>query len=331
MMLSEVESWVADDSDNPEVDLGPPTDRGPPEGGPWGPPEASLGAPPRGLAASAVDLDDFLGDYEQSQASVWSTEADFDIPPVVPSLREEAAAAAAAEARTAAAAAATAVNSKPQSTSAATRDKASWPLLHRETFSGGTFSRTSGGPMGAPVEGPLGGPQTVFGQGPPPRCSSPGFSYCDKIPFNCSPVDKPLVAAELFVSCMLIFEVSLRSLVLGPSCFSSSAHLFDCTITTLSVVLFLNSGDIRVLFRGSPGPSLPPEGDAGGPPGGAPGGPRGPRTSPEAPDDFLRELLTALRIATQVVRLVPLAMHQRRAKLPRDGVDFSRLDPHDDL
>ena len=279
MMLSEVESWVADDSDMPEVDLGPPTDRGPPEGGPWGPPEPSLGGPPRGPPGAAVDLDDFLRDYDASQQSVWSTEADLDISPVLPSMHGEAAAAtAAAAAATAAAAEAAAARtaateaaaasagstSGTASTTAANRDKSCWPLLQREGFSNSSSIRTSAG-------GPSGGPPETFTQGAPHRWAPTGLSCCKKLSFNwegglgplhcakrllngsffggtfrgaCrdlyssaslsylfvfvlfinawvllrwlsrSPVDRPLVAAEVFVSFMLIFEVSLRSLVL---------------------------------------------------------------------------------------------------------------------
>ncbi|CDJ58682.1 hypothetical protein, conserved [Eimeria maxima] len=287
MMLSEVESWVMDDSDNPDLDLGPPTDRGPPHGGPWGGPPSvgNLGAPNRGPSASAVDLDDFLGDCDQSHASVWSTEADLDMTPMVPSLRDPAAAAAAAAAATGAAGsdrrAAEAEPDSPVSatTTAASRDKSSWPLLQSEGVSGGPSMRSSGG-------GHIGGPPVGgFSRGAPrgahggPR----GFSSCcyNKLSMG-------------GLSCRMRW---------GPACFSSSAHLFDCAITTLSVVLFLNSGDLFILFRGAPRRGAPS------------GGPRGAPTSSGGPDDFLRELLTALRIATQVVRLVPLAMHQKRAKV----------------
>lgn len=54
------------------------------------------------------------------------------------------------------------------------------------------------------------------------------------------------------------------------------------------------SGDLRVLTRG------------------ASGGPRAPRG---APDEVLRQAITALRILTQLVRIVPLALHQKRARV----------------
>ncbi|KAL8444413.1 hypothetical protein Emag_005508 [Eimeria magna] len=105
-----------------------------------------------------------------------------------------------------------------------------------------------------------------------------------------SPIDAPLVLAESFVTLMLILEVSLRAVVMGPAFFSSCAHLFDCLVSVLCVALLIGSGDLQTLRRR-------------------------PRAPPEAADDVLRQSLTALRIATQLMRVVPLALHQRRARV----------------
>ncbi|KAL8273608.1 hypothetical protein Esti_002430 [Eimeria stiedai] len=121
-----------------------------------------------------------------------------------------------------------------------------------------------------------------------------------------SPIDAPLVLAESFVTLMLILEVSLRAVVMGSAFFSSCAHLFDCLVSALCVALLIGSGDLQTLSRR-------------------------PRAPPEAADDVLRQSLTALRIATQLMRVVPLALHQRRARLPRDEVDFSRVSLADGL
>ncbi|CDJ40180.1 hypothetical protein, conserved [Eimeria tenella] len=350
MMLSEVESWVLDESDGPEADLGPPTDRGPP-GRTWASRGAPQEGPPGGPSGSAVDLDDFLGDYEQPQTSLWATGTDVDLSPLGPGPNDGAAAATVAAATAAAA--------------AVTKDRPSWPLLQSEEPARSGLTRSTGEDSTDPRR-PL--------QGPKPPWAPPSLSCSDKPAagslgptalgrmrwvesyfwdfvsrgsirglcrevyssvflsylyvfvllvngwvllrwLSLAPVDGVLVAAETFVSFMLIFEVTLRSIVLGPTCFSSCAHIFDCAVTAISVTLFINSGDLQSLFRASRAPPVP----------------RGTSGASGAADDFLRELMTTLRIVTQVVRLVPLAMHQKRAKLPQDGVDFSRLDPYDDL
>ncbi|KAL8430616.1 hypothetical protein ACSSS7_005835 [Eimeria intestinalis] len=111
--------------------------------------------------------------------------------------------------------------------------------------------------------------------------------------FKCvvlSPIDAALVLAEAFVTLMLILEVSLRAVVMGPAFFSSCAHLFDCLVSVLCVALLIGSGDLQTLSRR-------------------------PRAPPEAADDVLRQSLTALRVATQLMRVVPLALHQRRARV----------------
>lgn len=355
MMLSELDAWVRDDSDFPETDLGPPMageeplDEGSPiDGGPSG-----------GLSANghrrgdAIDLDDFLGDYEQQQTHIWSA-AEAPLYPQGPPRPVD---------------------------SEGPRD--SWPLLPPQGACGGTSTSSHAKPSGAPAaerevsgvgapkgsrgppflpgpqlygargpsvgppgEGPLGGHLMLLRlwckslKGPPwlPVCFSEVREACKKayysqlmgliylgvlglnvwILLKCllqSPVDAPLVVAETFVTLMLVLEVSLRALVMGRAFFASCAHLFDCGVAALCLALLCGSGDLQALGRGP----------------GAPGSPGGPKGSSGSPDELLRQSLTALRIATQLVRIVPLAMHQKRARLPRDGVDFSRVNSGDDL
>lgn len=249
MMLSEVESWVLDESDGADADLGPPTDRGPP-GRTW----ASRGAPQEGSpgapSGSAVDLDDFLGDYEQPQTSLWATGTDVDLSPLGPGPNDGAAAATVAAATAAAAAVA--------------KDRSSWPLLQSEEPARSGLTRRTGEDSSDPRR-PLQGPKPPWA--PPslncsdkPASGSLGPTALGRMRWveNCfwdfmshgsirglcrevyssvflsylyvfvllvngwvllrwlslAPVDGVLVTAETFVSFMLIFEVTLRSIVL---------------------------------------------------------------------------------------------------------------------
>ncbi|OEH74112.1 uncharacterized protein LOC34622744 [Cyclospora cayetanensis] len=329
-MFSEIGSWVHDESDGPDIDLGTPH-----------PPEVSGGAGEAG--GHPLDLDDFLGDYEQAQAPQWSA-SDSSLPPHAavnqniaveatpkgvrdncPLLLEEGLSSShpSSPAKT------------PTMRSGLASSASSFPssrgLMGRCNHYESTFSsQTTGKGLGAILsflkclgnrwkKGILRGPLCAAGfRG---LCRAVYYSrlmaymYIGVLALNawiliryilCSPVDCPLVIAEAFVSLMLLLEVALRALVMGPAFFSSCAHLFDCGVTVLCLALLIGSGDLQSLSRR-------------------------PRAPPESPDDVLRPSLTALRVSTQLMRIVPLALHQKRARLPRDEVDFSRLGVEDDL
>ncbi|KAL8445396.1 hypothetical protein Emed_005663 [Eimeria media] len=331
MMLSEVDSWIREDSDDPEAESDPSG------GGKAG--NTAVLRTERELNTQA-DLDDFLCEDEQQphQGQIWATSA------------QRAAA-----------------TMRPSSETTATEPNSdSWPLLMHRTqnesnsgetqethgnspspsaagkalnaYSGSaTFAKRQhwvAGDEGEREEGWscwllwLRAPlrlclKTRFFSGSELRrmCREAYYSrvmaylYLGVLALNVwillkcvvlSPIDAPLVLAESFVTLMLILEVSLRAVVMGPAFFSSCAHLFDCLVSVLCVALLIGSGDLQTLSRR-------------------------PRAPPEAADDVLRQSLTALRIATQLMRVVPLALHQRRARLPRDEVDFSRVSLPDGL
>ncbi|KFH12456.1 putative transmembrane protein [Toxoplasma gondii VAND] len=120
-----------------------------------------------------------------------------------------------------------------------------------------------------------------------------------------------VVAAEVFVTFMLLLEVSLRALVVGRAFFFKFENLFDVAVTVLCVALLCISDDLWGSLA-----------DRDRPP-------------PEEVDDIFRQSLTAFRFSTQLLRMVTIALHQKRSQLPSDDVDFSYLEaqaraPHDD-
>lgn len=95
---------------------------------------------------------------------------------------------------------------------------------------------------------------------------------------------------SLDADCRVFAVLLVWCMTQGPGFFSSCAHLFDCAVSVLCVALLVGSGDLKTLSQR-------------------------PRAPPEAPDDVLRQSLTALRIATQLMRIIPLALHQKRARV----------------
>lgn len=230
-MLSEVDSWVREDSDQPEADLGLPVHDG-----------ASIARTklPKG---GAVDLDDFLGDYEQPQAHLLPAEE-------IPSFPQD---------------------FLRQNGTAGSRDN--WPLLAHATACTSSTSmptKATVEPSAGGTRGPMGSlgakcganfrdsdsPVGSDGRGPGRltllehlgifwhdkalggRLSAAGFRgacreayysrvmaylYLGVLALNMwilikcimlSPIDAPLVLAESFVTLMLILEVSLRAVVM---------------------------------------------------------------------------------------------------------------------
>ncbi|KAL8425297.1 hypothetical protein Efla_001679 [Eimeria flavescens] len=320
MMLSEVDSWIREDSDDFEGEAAAAS-------GHLG--EGALPSTRREADTSAADVDLFLSEYEQpAQASAWPAAASEAAPPSQ-LLRQANGSAAAAQAGD------------------------GWPLLlHAEECSNSNSSSGEMQSVASHGRPPLSAGGREAG-GPPAfaagdrwadagsnhekkkksesfwiaracqtlercldtRVSAAGLRAACKAAYysramahlylfvlglnvwillKClilSPVDAPLVVAEAFVTLMLTLEVCLRAIVMGPRAFfSSCAHLFDCLVTALCVALLLGSGDLQTLSRR-------------------------PRSPPEAADDVLRQSLTALRVATQLMRIAPLALHQRRARV----------------
>ncbi|PFH38307.1 hypothetical protein BESB_006480 [Besnoitia besnoiti] len=126
-----------------------------------------------------------------------------------------------------------------------------------------------------------------------------------------SVVDFWVVAAEIFVTIMLVVEVCLRALVVGRPFFFKFENIFDIAVTGLCVALLCVSDDIWGTIAGRE------------------------RPPPEEIDDIFRQSLTAFRFSTQLLRMVTIALHQKRSKLPTDDIDFSYLEaqtrvPYDD-
>ncbi|KFG53918.1 hypothetical protein TGFOU_246460B, partial [Toxoplasma gondii FOU] len=97
----------------------------------------------------------------------------------------------------------------------------------------------------------------------------------------------------------------------GRAFFFKFENLFDVAVTVLCVALLCISDDLWGSLA-----------DRDRPP-------------PEEVDDIFRQSLTAFRFSTQLLRMVTIALHQKRSQLPSDDVDFSYLEaqaraPHDD-
>lgn len=252
-MVSEMDAWVRDDSDFPESDLGPPMGEEPlDEGSPID--GSSLGGPllTNGhRMGDPIDLDDFLGDYEQQQTPIWtaaeaslyphvvSRQADSEGPrdnwPLLPSQG--------------ACGASTSSHAKPSGAPAGEREVsgvgASKASRVPPSVPGPPLYGARGPSVSRLGEGPLGGHLMLLRlwckslKGPPwlPVCFSEMRVACKKayysqlmgliylgvlglniwILLKCllkSPVDAPLVVAEAFVTFMLVLEVSLRAFVM---------------------------------------------------------------------------------------------------------------------